>query len=70
MSGNSRVKVASVKASEILKRKKPAMQKVKIKIIVESEKETRDGIIEDEWLASMSMTEVMEKIIEAVEEIE
>jgi len=75
MNGNSglrrfQLNPTGVQATEVVKRKKPEMQKVKIKIVVESEKEIRDGVIEEEWLANMTMTEVMEQIIEAIKEIE
>lgn len=71
MRGNSRVEIAHVKASEILKRKKPEMQKVTIRVEVEDEKGKKmRGFKNEEWLASVSIHEVLGKVMEAIGEIE
>ena len=59
------------KASEIGKRRKLEMQKVIIRVEVEDEKGGKvSGFKEEEWLASVSVHEVLEKVMEAIKEIE
>lgn len=71
MNGNSGVKRARMKASEILMRKKPKMQKVTIRVEVEDEKgEKVSGYKREGWLASVSVDEVLAMVFEAIEEIE
>lgn len=71
MNGNSGIKRASVKASEILMRKRPKMQKVTIGIEVENEKGgIVIGCVKEEWLATLTMKEILEEVKEAIKEIE
>lgn len=60
-----------VKASDILRRKRPAMQKILIRVEVTDEKgRITSGYKEEDWLASVSVHEVLEKVFEAIKEIE
>ncbi|MCK4649471.1 hypothetical protein KAT51_08100 [bacterium] len=64
-------KSEDIKASDILRRKKPELQKILIQIEVIDEKgKATSGHIEEEWLASISVDEVLVKVMEAIKEIE
>ena len=60
-----------VRTADVAKRKKPEMQKITIRVEVENEKgEKVSGYNEEEWLASISVDEVLEKTFEAINRIE
>ena len=61
----------SVKASDILMRKKPEMQKITIGIEVGSEKGgLKFGCIKEEFLATLTLKEILEIVKEAIGKIE
>ena len=61
----------SVKTSDILMRKKPKMQKILIRVEVTDEKgRVTSGYKEEDWLASISVDEILEKAFEAIGKIE
>lgn len=56
---------------EVMMQKKPKMQKVTIGIEVENEKGGMViGCVKEEWLATLSVKEILEKVKEAIKEIE
>ena len=58
-------------AADVVKRKPPKMQKIIIRVEVEDEKGKKvSGYNEEEWLASISVDEVLEKTFEAINRIE
>ena len=60
-----------VSTSEVVKRKKPEMQKVTIGIEVAGEKGgIKLGCVEEEWIATLSLKEILEKVKEAIKKIE
>ena len=60
-----------VRTADVAKRKKPEMQKITIRVEVEDEKGKKvSGYKEEQWLASISVDEVLEKTFEAINRIE
>lgn len=72
MNGNSSIEMKrGVHVADLPTYKKPKMQKVIIRVEVEDEKgEKVSGFKNDEWLASVSIHEVLEKAFEAIGKIE
>ena len=59
-----------VHAADIVKRKKPEMQKIIIQVEVENESGKKvSGYIGEEWLAIIPVDEVLEKTFEAIKEM-
>ena len=60
-----------VRAVNLVKRKKPEMQKITIRVEVEDEKGKKvSGYKEEQWLAITPIDEVLEKTFEAINGIE
>lgn len=60
-----------VRTADVAKRKKPEMQKIIIRVELEDERGKKvSGYKEEQWLASVSVDEVVEKTFEAINEID
>jgi len=60
-----------VRTADLVKRKKPKMQKIIIRVEVEDEKGKKvSGYKVEEWLAIIPIDEVFEKTIEAIKNYE
>ena len=61
----------AVRTADVVNRKKPKMQRITIGIEVENEKGGMViGCVEEEWLATLTAKEILEKVKEAINEIE
>lgn len=69
MNGNSSIKMEGIHVADLANRKKPKTRKVTITVIAEDELNEEVYLEVDDWLATLTLKEILESVKEAIKEI-